>query len=329
MKTPTANINLDEEVGHVAEFLSRKWTPINDVQAIIGDIRDVALHAARGWLDAPALWEYAAQLKDERKRLLEKSLGFPPDSCASCYDSVAALLDQVSVLADRIAEAGHKLNGDWNFESRSKSLVRRITSKYPQLVGARPAGSDSLVWVQPNGPGWDMLDLDVDRELFKGAGVTPGFASDLPSSISIHLVRLRGQRASTQLIHAVFTHFLNIIRLVNTEKVKIDLVTALPRLREPTMLFERDDVKTANPFLKVAFELAPPAFTKAQFDKSLAGAAVFDALPDDEKAKKRKEIEEDMVASLDSIDRAAEDEQDAEKTALCRALLAAAFSDNP
>jgi hypothetical protein len=329
MKTLTADINLDEEVAHVADFLGLKWTPINDIHAVIREIRDTALHAARGWFDGHALWELAGQLEDERKLLLEQSLELGPDSCAHYYDALAGLLDQVGLTANRIAEAGVQLDGRWDFGQRSRAVARSVTSKYPQLVGAHPAGWDAMVWVQPCGPGWEDVDPEADRALFKGAGVIPGYSTDLPSSVSIHLVRLRGTRASTQLIDAMFAHFLAIAKFLNTEKLKHDLAAALPRLREPVMLFERDDVKTDNPFLKVAFELARPPYTKAQFEESLDSAAAFEALSDDEKAKKQAEVEAELMDSISRINRAAEDKQFAEEAAQCLALLVAAFSAKP
>ena len=324
MKTLTADINLAEEVGHVTEFFRRTWTPVTDLQAAIRDIRDSALHAARGWFDGHALWEFASQLEDERQHLLEQSHGHAPGSCASYYDAMTTLLAEVALTSNRIATAGVQLDGRWDFGLRSRALVRKVTSKYPELVGTRPAGWDALVWVQPDCPGWDQVDLDADRALFKGAGVIPGYSTDLPSSVSILLVRLKGQRASTQLIDAVFAHFLAITKFLNTEKLKRDLVAAIPRLREPAMLFERDDVKTDNPFLTVAFELARPPYSKVQFEVSQANAAAFAALSDEAKATLQADVEQEMMASIDHL-RADEDKLFTEDAALCHKLLVAAF----
>lgn len=328
MKTLTADINLDEEVEHVADFLSRTWTPVTDLRDAIRDIRDAALHAARGWFDGHALWAFASQLEDERQRLLEQSLGHTRDSGVVYYDAMATLLAAVSLTSHRIAAAGVQLDGRWDFDRRSRALVRAVTSKYAQLAGALPAGWDALVWVQPGCPGWGEVDLDADRALFKGTGVIPGYSTDLPSNVSIHLVRLKSQRASTQLIDAVFAHFLVIAKFLNTEKLQRDLVAAMPRLREPAMLFERDDVTTNNPFLKVAFELARPPYTEVQFVESQANAAAFNALSGGEQAKKQAEVEQEMMALIDS-DRAVEDKQFTEDAAHCHRLLVAAFSVEP
>ncbi|KVZ92728.1 hypothetical protein [Burkholderia ubonensis] len=99
------------------------------------------------------------------------------------------------------------------------------------------------------------------------------------------------------------------------------------KLNEPAVLFERA-VTTDNPILKVAFELANPLRTPAEFDASVANAAAYEALSDAEKQKRRIEGHKAVMQFIESLknDSPEEDQKQADKMQHRIALLRAALN---
>lgn len=288
MKTLTADINLDEEVGHLAEFIRLKWSPISDIEPVLTKIRDAALETARGWFDDHTLNVEAGKLEDARAAMLKRELDLANDSSVAYYDALCTLLGSVSLDARNLREAAEALDGDWNFGTRVGKLHAHLADQYPSLVGARPLG-----WCDDELSDADERALQkrehADCAKFNGAAVRSTLAPEFPIRAALSSVmfeeKSRGRKATSSLVGAAFAHFLGIAKFLNTVKLVNDLPAALPQLEEPVVLFERT-YSTANPVLKAAFELAPAGPTKAAYEECVAHQAQFETLSTEEQAER-------------------------------------------
>jgi hypothetical protein len=330
MKTLTADINLDEEVTLLADFIGQKWTPIANLDALFTEIRVAAMKAARSWFESHSLWEAAHALKKERKTLLRQTYG--PMIYADLYDALYTLLDSISGEARDLSDVGRSLNGTrWDFETRVRNLELRLCDRqYPDLSSARPLGWAEMEIGYKAFDGQDEYDPRPDQELFKGVNVQGARSADFPGRIALPYViceeKNYGRRASYSLVGAVYAHFLGIAEFLNTHKVVQDLNAAFPQLQVPEVLYERV-VTTENPFLKVAVEVAPPVATPAQFQEHLAQMAAFEALSDEEKALRKAEGSAAVLEMLDGLNFSdpEEDRKYAAEKERKRVLLRAAF----
>lgn len=333
MKKLTTALNLDEEVNNLAEFIAQKWTPISNLEALFTEIRDAALHAARAWFDQHAVWEVATEMEDKRTALLEANLNMGFKVYPALYDAQCTLLSSVARSTGEVRNSALDLDGDWDYTRRVRAVELSLGSRYPDLAGARPLGWDALAKAYNDFDGQEEYDPRPDRELFKGVLVQGTFSGSFTSRVALPYVmydeKCQSYKAAHVLVGAVFAHFLGIAEYLNTEKLKKDLVDALPDVATPEMMFERN-LQTDNPILKVMFELATTCRSKAEFETCLASYAEYEALSDEEKAARKaansEKISEIMSRLMSKSDSEAEDKKQAEAKQHRNNLLRAAFS---
>lgn len=330
MKNLVADMNLNEEVEHLVAFISQKWTPITNLQAMFTEIRDAALHAGRGWLESHDIWAKTRDMEKARQTLLLETLGLDEASGVEYYDALCTLLDSVGNSAKGLSTAGMALDGEWDFERRVRALQLVLSPRYPDLADARPLGWASLEKGYRDYDGMEEYDPSEDHGVFNGTYVPGRISADFTGRVALPYVMYdeicQGRKASYVLVGAVFAHFLGIAEFLNTHKLMQDLDTAFPQLQEPVMLYERK-VTTANPFLKVAVELARPAPRKEEFEQSLANKAAFEALSDEEKAQRKADNSKQIQRLLDALKSSspADDRKYAEEKQRCLTLLRAAL----
>lgn len=330
MKTLTTDVNLDEEVMHLAEFIRRKWTPIANLESLFTEIRDAAVTAARSWFDWYPLWEAAVALQKERQTLLQTTYG--RQVSADLYDALSTLLDSIAGESRDLSDAARSLDGKrWDFDACVRMLEVRLCDRYPELAGVRPLGWDELGKGYRDFDGQDEYDPGPDQDLFKGSNVQGVRSADFPGRIALPYVmageRVHNRKASVALVGAVYAQFLGIKEFLNTHRLVQDLVEALPQLQVPAVLHVRN-VTTENPFLKVAVECAPPVATSADFEEHLARLAAFNALTEEERASRQAErnaVVQKLLAGLTSSN-PEEDKKYAAEKERKRLLLRAAFN---
>lgn len=289
MNKLTADINLDEEVTHLADFIRQKWSPIDNLEALIADIRDEAFQAARGWFIEFDLWEMVTDLADSRAELLRNSVTLDVQLSLNLYDAYCCLLNDFSRNLPEVRKAAYQLDGDWDFSTRVSRLVRTLQRKFPDLNGARPLGWDALANGYSDFDGQEEYDPTPDAELFKGVRITGAHTPSFPSQVALPYVmydeKCQGRKASHVLVGAVFTQFLGIQEFLNTLKVKeaLQAEVFLAELARPEMLYHSNFV-SENPILKVLLQLAKPSPTEAAFQDALGHYRAYAALSDAEKA---------------------------------------------
>lgn len=297
MKDLTTSINLDEEVTHLADFIRLKWEPIHGLDDIFTQIRNAALTIGRGLFTNHSVWEHADALINRRKALLTAALS-PEEHCnVDYYDAVCSLLSHVRSSVRTLQSAAENLDGKWNWERHVSRLAWKLQEQYPELPRAVPQGWAALRENYQDHAGQAEYDPKPDRELFKGAKVEGVLSPSFPGQVALPYVMYsdvcQGDRAWYVLVGAALAHFLRIVEFLNTERIKQDLDTAILQLDEPRMLFEYQ-VQTTNPWLTVLFDTAPAPSTRAQMEESIAHRNAYNALSEEEKAKKDAEHDEDV-----------------------------------
>lgn len=337
MKDLTAAINLNEEVAHLAEFIRQKWTPIDNLEALFTEIRDAALHAARGWFDAHTVWERVTDWQDARAALLQGTLTLGADTHVDLYDAICTLLYDISRELRDVREAALALDGDWDFERRVRAIELRLSSRYPDLAGARPLGWAELALGYCDCDGQAEYDPRPDRELFQGSrvdGPSAGFTSRVALPYVMYDHTCQSQKAPSVLVGAVFAHFLGIAEYLNTQALIHNLAAALPDLQTPDMLFERNEqnLKAHHPVLTVLLQLARPCKTKASFEEHLVISAQYAALSEEEKAKLQADNHDAIAKLIARLKSRPSTEEVQERTAAKQhriVLLKEAFNHQP
>jgi hypothetical protein len=316
MKTLTADINLDEEVAHLAAYLSLKWTPVKDLTAIISEIRETAFDIGKSWFTKHDLWEAAHDLRDGRKALLSAQPEIGDQIGAEYYDALCTLLDSIMSSSTDLYDAGIALAGCWDYSARVKRLHLALVARHPELEATRPHGWDALAENYHDYDGQEEYDPEDDMASFHATSTNRHrnweFVETVALPYVLHDERDRRRTASQTLVGAVLTHFLRIAEFLNTEKLTRDLKTALPKLGEPAILWTRD-VQTDNPFLKAAFELAPPVKSEKSYLESRAAQAAFAALTPKEQAQRKAKNSASIVRMLERLTKVDEPDPDFER----------------
>ncbi len=329
MKELTADTNLDEEVTHLAAFIGQKWTPIANIEALFTEIRDAALHAARGWIDQHAIWELASEMEDRRANLLKSTLAAELDVGVEFYDALCTLLYAIGRDAKHVRDAALALDGEWDFSRRSNRVELSLSAKYPDLAAARPFGWAELEKDYCDFYGQEAYQPREDRALFKGSNVpgllSPSFTSRVALPYVMYDEKCQGLKANRVLVGAVFAHFLGIAEHLNTLELKRAIQKAFSDIEKPEMLFERK-IKTDNKILNVLLELAGKSPTKEEFEKAVAAKAEFDALSDEDKAARKSKNQKKLVEMLEELKaNPKENQKQDDEAQRCLTLMRAAF----
>lgn len=329
MQKLTAEVNLDEEVKHIADFLKQTWSYVHDLESLVRFLRDEALFASRGLFDHYAVWDFAHKLEDQRAQRLAERFGIDTFDVQG-YDAVCSLLDSVGGNARELREAGLALDGKWEFERKVRTLTIKVcaTDEYQGLKSARPLGWHGLEKGYNDYDGMEEYDPQPDRDLFQGvetAGAhSPAFTGRVALPYVMYDEKCQNRKACEVLVGAVFAHFSHIAEYLNTQRLCEALKESLLDFESPEMVFQRR-LKTANPFLKVFFEVARPCWSRADFEASQVQRKVYEALPEEEKeALKAKnseyllELVEGIKTDLNGSRRKKQEEGELEKVALLR-----------
>lgn len=284
MKEMSANLNLDEEIAAMAEFISLRWEPLPDLLEMFREIRDAALHDARGWIDQYMVSSCTHDLLQEREALLE-----PVSKRAVSYDAVCQFLSNVCLRIGRVKDAGMALDGPWDFSRRSDKVYYAMAKKYPALVNARPLGWDELAKGYRDFAGQAEYDPTDDIRLFKGVNSDSAGASGFHGRTVLPYVmydeKCQGRKAPRVLVSSAYAHFLFIAEQLHGYQV-CDELRQIGNLKVPEMVFEVSwpEGSAESAFLKALKGLADAPPTQAEYEEALAAEAAFNALPEEEKA---------------------------------------------
>ena len=285
MKTFTPDIDLDQEVKAMADFIAHKWTPISGLHELFRAIRDAALHDARGWIDAYYVGEHLHNLREARSQVLEAQLGENLAQRAKFYDAPCFFLNRASELFHKMRDEGMNLDGQWDYSRRVSRLAHAMRSRFEDLAQARPHGWDKLHENYQDFDGMQGFSSKEDSALFSGTKVDGAGSADFVWRTALPYVMYdevcQGRKASSVLVGAVYAQFLGIAEQLHSIAVCKEL-DKLEGLYAPQMVFETALVSD-NPFLKVVLALMDPPHAEDVYLQSEANHRAFEALLPEEK----------------------------------------------
>ncbi|MNR71555.1 hypothetical protein D3C71_21860 [compost metagenome] len=313
MNKLTPNIDLDLEVSHMAKYIAQKWTPIAGLEAMFAEIRDAAVHAARGWMESHTLSLRAHELRKARQEQLIQALPQGEGATAAYYDGVSHFLSEVSFKDMRICEAARDVDGRWDYSRKVAALTSSLSARYPQLAAARPLGWDALAENYVDFDGQEEYDPTSDRALFEGTEASGACSGDFVYRTALPYVMYdeicQGNKASHVLVGSVFAQFLTIQERLNAQRA----VAALEQLAAgaaPQLLLEWTP-QVENLHLKAIVALMEPVPTREQYEEALAQRKAWDALSEEERQARREDNSESIAKLLANL----KSENDTEKWA--------------
>lgn len=300
MKPLSHDVDLDEEAAAIAEFIRAKWTPIENLDAIVVAARDAAMHAARAWVDQHHVWRVANDLEDQREAQLKLALGEELASDAVMYDACAHVLKQISYRAGDLREAALAIDGRWDYERRVNAVAGALSSRFPGLSGARPLGWDELAQDYIDFDGQEAYDPKPDLEIFKGSRCEGTLSGSFPGRVALPYVmydeKCQGRRAYCVLVGAIYAQFLTIAEHRNNHRLGLaiqDMVA--PQLKLPGMTFDQPQPPN-DPLLRFMMDEIRPAPTAAAWESVMRRK---------EAAKDQKPLTPEQQAQAEANQRAA------------------------
>ncbi len=287
MKELSPDINLDDEVRAMAQYLAQKWTPIEGLESLLREIRDAALHESRAWLEAYSPGNFAHDLRDTRAKALVQALGDDDEKfTAEHHDAVCHFLYEVFTLSGEVNKQALELDGGWDYTRRVDRLRARLNSKYPDLAKARPLGWDELAKNYTDFDGQEEYDPRPDVALFEGSRAESACSGHFVYRTALPYVmydeKCQGRKASAVLVGAVFAQFLSIQEFLNTKRFERDL-TAWLQQQPDTMVFSLSSVPD-NPHLRVIAKEASAPRTEQEYQEALAQQRKVKAMSEAERA---------------------------------------------
>lgn len=256
MKTLTDKVDLNEEVTAIAAFLTQKWEPLPGLALMVAEIRDAALHAARGWIERFDVGHEAHEMAKIRTDIL-KNIDAPQD--AQYYDAYIHFLEAVWDLDETVMNVGLNLDGPWDYSKRVKRLAWSLTDRFPGLTALKPLGYNDAKLL-------DVHDLTEayqpgpDRDLFEGSKVEGVLSGTFPMRVALPYVLAeegQGYEPWVTLVGSLYSQFLGLAKHHNMLGLMDALKTAMP-YHATAVQFKLPE-KVENPFLQMFLTLAGPA----------------------------------------------------------------------
>lgn len=304
MKQLTDTIDLDQEVQAICQYIALKWTPIENAHAIFSEIRDEALHHARAWFNKYSVGEVAHKLHSARNEALQKSDLTQAAKLLACYyDSASGLLDDIWMKSAALRDAATSLDGSWDYSKTVSALSEKLLQKYPQLSSARPLGWATLAKGYCEFDGQDDYEPGPDEDLFEGTRAESMSSGHFVYRTALPYVlydeKCRGLKAYKVLVGAVLAQFLCIQEHLNTVRMKRALED-WAKAQPEHLVFDALPAPD-HPLLKaLATQLKPP-LGEQTFNEALKAQEEWAALPDEEKAARKKAYAKDISTMLDGL----------------------------
>lgn len=302
MRKLEETICLDDEVNAIAAYIRLKWSPLDNLEQLVQDVRVAAEHAARAFFDEHAVWEVTVAADDAREAMLTKQYGDGrPTLCY--YDAGCQLINNIRDGLHNVRAAALEIDGAWDYERSVDKVLFALQSKYPDLIGSRPIGWDRLEAGYNDFDGQEEFDGRGDQALFQGTKVESVGSGDFVIRTALPYVmydeKCQGRKAHYVLVGAIFSQFLLITEHLNTHKACRDLEAVVSTLPQEHV-FELA-IEPQTPVLKTLIKQGKPYATRLEYEEAVAQVAVYDALSDAEKAFKRTESEASMAAFMDEL----------------------------
>lgn len=328
MKTLTPDINVDEEVKAVAAFIAQKWTPIENLEQLVREIQQTAFRIGATWIDQYDTGSAAHDLGEARAEKLKERLSEAEAHSVEFHDAYCWFFTTIWWAARRLREMGLNLHSKWDFERRVSAVHASVASRFPGLVTARPHGWDALAKDYTDFDGQEEYRPGPDRDLFQGhdSGGQSSFTYQVALPYVMYSEFCQGRKASSELVGAIFSHFLGIREYLNTQAF-IQALKDLDLVNKPGPVFTMEGVVVENRFLKVILDASDGPPFEEEYRRCVAGHLRFEAMSEEGKrqlqAHNQARIAE-LMASLRTSPTA--DDEESEKDLRMRSAFVKHFA---
>lgn len=343
MKEITVDMDMDDEVTAIVDFVNQKWSPIPDLKGLITRVRDQALFDGRAWFNEGEFTLRLMDMSTQRVKMLEEILDDPAEkSQVLLYDNVRHAIDQIRSSAKIMREAGLSLDVDVQdkyFEQYTKPLAKKIQKDFPGFSKSKPLGWADFAKKYEDFAGQAEYRAEPDRDLYQGVD---------PKGRSWHLVeklalpylmyddKCQGNSPTYMLVSSVYSHFLGVREFINTKEM-IGAVENLLPFYDPAVSFGLVvPTNSGNDLVDILVGKLEPFPSKESSEESLRKLREFAALSEEEQAERKKSnavrIKEMMqnMFSHDPVKEAAEREKEiAEVLEMKRMIRAKIVAVNP
>lgn len=308
MKELTVDIDLNEEVKAIVDFISDRWSPIKDLEKIVLQVRDQALNDTRAWFNSDKFSLHIQKMKRARGEFLEQDLEDPDEKqMCSMFDNIIAAMDMINRSSMVMHRAALTLDfdvEDKGFDDYVKPLQNRIAKQHKGLDHSKPHGWKE---VKENYP--ESCDQNYDRvkdhlSAYKGVdpkGVTWHLAEKLSVYNLVEDYERQGRSPVYWLIASVYSHFQTINQFLNTEKMLQAIESTLP-FDYKGVAFDLPSLgNSGSKLFEVLLKGLSDLPTRESFEKSVSSRKAPDTRSDSEKIADKKEsarIISDMLSSM-------------------------------
>lgn len=312
MKKLTLDFGLKAEVQAVSDFISQKWTPINNLEGLIAEIAEKAFRIGSTWLEQYDTGHRAYELLDARVAQLGAELTSDEADIIQYYDAYCCFLSKVSFKTSALRDAGINFLSTWDYGREVNRIAAALYDCYPGLTDAKPHGWAELEKGYIDFDGQAEYDPRPDRELFQGTDVKAVCFGGLTSSLALPYVMYsevcQGRKASRELVGVVFSHFLTIQETLNGMKFVRDL-DALIEQAPKKPVFHLMSLPSSNPFLQVVFDdWEPDLNSETMFHKAIESRQAAKARPAEETAQMEAERDARIAELLSKLGQQSPDE---------------------
>lgn len=290
MKPLSTDINLDAEESAISQYLAQKWTPISNLQALVHDIRVQACHGARALVSNSVSTSIVQMCRAREAALTTAAPGLEHDKPGLLFDAIGHFLRELMTLLFDHESVALSLDGPWDYSRRVSRLRLQLAQKYPDLVGARPLGWNTLENGYADFDGQAEYDESADCALFQGTRVESAGAAHFVARTALPYViydeKCQGRKACDVLVGALYAQFLGLQEFLNTQQ----LLGALSNWVEaqPRHILVELPVLPNNPHVRALAPLAAPPLGEAAFQEYQGRQREFSALSDAEKAQRQE-----------------------------------------
>lgn len=300
MKQPTPDLNLDEELTAIADFLRLTWTQIDNLESVLARIRAAALRAGRLWIDDTMMGNHARGLVKRRKNCLEAQ--GVSDLASHSFDALTHYLEAWWLKATFLRQTAVDLDGQWNYSASVTALLAELRGEFPLIEKAQPLGYADSVKAYRAGVHGDT-DAGPDYEQFTGTKVEGVLSGDFVERTYLPSVTFwtvtQAYTPDEILVGAVFSHFLLLKGYLNSVEICKAIDILVPSIDGP-IVFELD-VSTDCPLLNALNSTIDAPAGEQAYRQYLADKSYYDSLTAEQKAAKDAEDDAEMADLIEEV----------------------------
>lgn len=251
--------DVNAEIAAMVEFLSTRWKNVENVEALLRVIAQVAEKNAHSAIVDTELSIYLMEQEQARGKslkLIDESGGM-----LRYYDQACLLMEGLQRQVRKVYAHGNE-SLYTSYDAAMKSIKKALAAPgLSKLRNAQPRGLEKMTQhYRENDKAWDIaLENEFyERKTFNGAdtaGATQGgFVSAVNLTMVVQVVEAHNTPPIDQLICGVYDHLVNIHRAANSHAVQADLAMAFSHVKPDEAVFVMNFVPT-HKLTKVLYTL--------------------------------------------------------------------------